>query len=95
MNKRTVMLFKALGCSWRLKILEHLSKGTMCICELDDLYSIDKTTLSRHVKALVDTGLVKENRNGTRKELSIADRRVLEILELAKSITDVSSQQLE
>ncbi len=95
MNKRTVMLFKALGCSWRLKILECLSKGTMCICELDDLFAIDKTTLSRHVKALVHTGLVKENRNGTRKELSIADRRVLEILELAKSITDVPSQELE
>ncbi len=95
MNKRTVMLFKALGCSWRLKILEQLSKGTLCICELDDLFAIDKTTLSRHVKALVDAGLVKENRNGTRKELSIADRRVLEIIELAKSITDVSSQESE
>ena len=95
MNKRTVMLFKALGCSWRLKILEHLSKGTMCICELDDLYSIDKTTLSRHVKALVDIGLVKENRNGTRKELSIADSRVLEIIKLAHSITDESSEETE
>lgn len=95
MNKKTVMLFKALGCSWRLKILEHLSKGTMCICELDDLYSIDKTTLSRHVKALVDIGLVKENRNGTRKELSIADSRVLEIIKLAHSITDESSEETE
>jgi len=95
MNKRTVMLFKALGCSWRLKILEHLSKGTMCICELDDLYSIDKTTLSRHVKALVDIGLVKENRNGTRKELTIADNRVLKIMKLAQSITDGSQEETE
>jgi len=95
MNKKTVMLFKALGCSWRLKILEHLSKGTMCICELDDLYSIDKTTLSRHVKALVDAKLIVEKRNGTRKELSIADSRVLEIIKLAHSITDESSEETE
>jgi ArsR family transcriptional regulator len=87
MDRRAVRIFKALSCNWRLKILEQLSRGTMCICELDELFAIDKTTLSRHVKALVDSGLVTETRNGTRKELSIADKRILRILEIAGEIT--------
>jgi ArsR family transcriptional regulator len=95
MNKKTVMLFKALGCRWRLKILERLSDGTLCVCEFDDLFPIDKTTLSRHVKALVDAKLIVEKRNGTTKELSIADSRVLEIIKLAHSITDESSEETE
>ncbi len=93
MDKKTVLIFKALSCNWRLKILERLSEGTMCVCELDELFSIDKTTLSRHVKALVDSGLVAESKNGTRKELSIADRRILDILKLARDITSDSQMR--
>ncbi len=69
MNKKTVMLFKALGCR-RLKILSVFQKVLCASASSDDLFPIDKTTLSRHVKALVDAKLIVEKRGMVRERSS-------------------------
>ncbi len=84
--KREVLIYKALSCNWRIRLLEELSGSTKCSCELDHLFPVDKTTLSRHIKMLVDCGLLKETKNGTRKELSISDERILDVIKLVKDI---------
>jgi ArsR family transcriptional regulator len=48
---------------------------------------IDSTTLSRHVKALVDAGLIVQKRNGQRKDLFINDSDIISIINLAVKIT--------
>lgn len=85
--KREIAIFKALSCNWRLKLLDELSKEIRCSCELDHLFPVDKTTLSRHIKLLVDAGLVRETKTGTRKELSICDERILEVIRLVREIS--------
>lgn len=78
-------LFKALSSPWRIQILKKLhQKGTMCMCELEPAFPIDKTTLSRHIQLLVRCGLVREEKNGTRKELTLVDSKLMVLIEAAE-----------
>lgn len=59
-----VQLFKALADETRLKIIELLSSGEMCACELLQNFNITQPTLSYHMKILCDSGIVKGRREG-------------------------------
>ena len=79
-------IFKALSCEWRIEILKKISKKCICICELDKEIDIDKTTISRHIKALREAGLISIEKNGVRKNLKIKDERILDIINIAEKI---------
>jgi len=78
-------LFKALSSPWRVQILKRLHQGTLCMCELEPAFPIDKTTLSRHIQLLVRCGLVQEEKNGTRKELTLVDQDLFDLIESAEA----------
>lgn len=59
-----VSLFKALADQTRLKIVDLLSDGEMCACQLLDNFNITQPTLSYHMKILCDSGLVKGRSEG-------------------------------
>ena len=59
-----VPAFKALSDETRLKIIDMLSCGEMCACEILEAFSISQSTLSYHMKTLVDSGLVNGVRDG-------------------------------
>jgi ArsR family transcriptional regulator len=59
-----VQLFKALADETRLKIIELLSNGEMCACELLQNFKITQPTLSYHMKILCDSGIVQGRREG-------------------------------
>jgi len=56
--------FKALSDETRLKIIEMLSCGELCACEILEAFSISQSTLSYHMKILVESGLVNAVRDG-------------------------------
>ncbi len=85
--EKLVKIFKSLSCKWRIEIVKKLSKGDYCLCELEKEIPIDKTTLSRHIKVLVDAGLIIQKRNGQRKDLLLSDSKVIDLINLAKKIT--------
>lgn len=59
------LIFKALGDSTRLKIIEMLSCGEMCACDILGYFQITQPTLSYHMKILTDCGLVKSHKEGS------------------------------
>lgn len=59
-------IMKALSSPIRLRIIDELSRGERCVCELQPLFPKDKSTLSRHVAALRQVGIVSERREGVR-----------------------------
>lgn len=58
-------IFKALGDSTRLKIIEMLSCGELCACDILESFQITQSTLSYHMKILTDCGLVIGNKEGS------------------------------
>lgn len=55
-------LLKVVAEPNRLKILEMLSCGEMCACDILDHFDFTQPTLSHHMKMLEDNGLVVVNK---------------------------------
>ena len=85
-NMKLSDFFSALSCEWRIRIVEIVSKGEVCQCELSDFLPLDKTTLSRHLSVLKRVGIITERREGKSKILSLSDPRVLKIFDLAREM---------
>jgi ArsR family transcriptional regulator len=58
------LLFKALSDETRLKIIDMLSCGELCACDILKFFQITQPTLSYHMKILTDCGLVSGRREG-------------------------------
>lgn len=63
-NGSQAAIFKALGDSTRLAIVEMLSGGEMCACKILERFEITQPTLSHHMKILCDCGLVSVRKEG-------------------------------
>lgn len=59
-----VTILKALADPNRLAIIQHLTEGEACVCELLQLFSVTQPTLSHHMRILSDADLVKGRRDG-------------------------------
>jgi len=82
-----VTAFKALSDETRLKILDMLSCGELCACEILEAFSISQSTLSYHMKILSDCGLVSAVRDGAWMRYSLNKDRTEQIIKLLKDIT--------
>lgn len=60
--RATVM--RALGHPSRLFIVDELSRGERCVCELTDMIGADISTVSKHLAVLKKAGLVSDDRRG-------------------------------
>ncbi len=59
-----VQWFHALSDETRLQIVELLSHGERCVCELQDTLAAAQSRLSFHLRTLKDAGLVTDRRDG-------------------------------
>jgi ArsR family transcriptional regulator len=57
-------IFKALSDPSRLKILDILSCGEKCACDILEDFNFTQPTLSHHMKVLIECGLVKSRKEG-------------------------------
>lgn len=67
MNKiyeNNAKIFKALSDSNRLKIIDILSCGEKCACDILENFEFTQPTLSHHMKVLMECGLVECRKEG-------------------------------
>ncbi|HOJ39092.1 MAG TPA: metalloregulator ArsR/SmtB family transcription factor [bacterium] len=57
-------MFKALANRNRIRILKLLAARPMCVCELRFVLGIAQPTVSRHLQALKQAGLIEDQTNG-------------------------------
>ena len=57
-------LLKALADPLRLQILESLSEGERCVCDLTDGLGLAQSKLSFHLRVLREAGLVTQRTSG-------------------------------
>lgn len=60
----TVERFRALGDPTRLRVIQELSRGSHCVCELRERVDVAGPLLSHHLAVLRDAGLVTACRRG-------------------------------
>ncbi|MGO5064080.1 ArsR/SmtB family transcription factor [Clostridium sp. LCP25S3_F8] len=57
-------IIKALSDGSRLKIIDILSCGEKCACDILEHFGFTQPTLSHHMKVLMDCGLVESRKEG-------------------------------
>jgi ArsR family transcriptional regulator len=57
-------LFKTLSDPTRLRLLNLLAQGEVCVCDLHGTLGIDQPKVSRHLAQMKRAGLVEARRNG-------------------------------
>lgn len=79
-------LCAALADPKRLLILYTLEGGSQNVGELASKIGISQPAASRHLKVLREQGLVRAARQGTSVEYHLADRRLIEALDLLRAV---------
>lgn len=65
-------IFKALGHPSRLLMVEELTRGERCVCELQALVGSDVSTVSKHLSILRGAGVVRDEKRGANVYYSLA-----------------------
>jgi ArsR family transcriptional regulator len=81
------ILFKAVSDETRLKIIDMLSCGELCACDILKSFNITQPTLSYHMKILTDSGIVIGNREGAWMHYTLDEKKVLQVTECWQNIT--------
>jgi ArsR family transcriptional regulator len=82
-------VMKAFSDPSRLKIIDILSCGEKCACELLEKFNFTQPTLSHHMKILMDSGLVECRKEGLWSHYSLNNGKCNRlILFLTKLVTD-------
>lgn len=62
--KQQAQVFKALAHPGRLLLVDELSRGERCVCELAELLGVEMPTASRHLTQLKHAGIVEDDKRG-------------------------------
>ncbi|MEZ5980653.1 MAG: metalloregulator ArsR/SmtB family transcription factor [Planctomycetota bacterium] len=75
-----VQLFKALGDEQRLRTLELLARGEICVSEIAATFDEPLSTVSHRMRLLEHAGLVSRRRDGRHVHYALADEHVLHLV---------------
>ena len=80
-NRLKSTVFHALSDPVRLDILEFLRDGEKCVCNIVPHLNLIQPVVSRHLKILKCSGLVKDRKDGNKRLYSATDARVYKIID--------------
>ncbi len=85
-------IFSAVAHPNRIRILEMIRYGINCNCEIAPELGMEQSNLSRHLKILVKSGVLRSWKEGLRTNYEIADKRIYKLLDIA---ADIAKTKLE
>ena len=85
-NRLHADICSALADPRRIMILYTLVDGPINVGDLTQALNISQSAVSRHLKVLRERGLVHAVRNGASIEYSLADKRLIEALDLLRMV---------
>jgi ArsR family transcriptional regulator len=96
MSPRTVEAladtFRVLGDPTRVRILDALSSGELCVCDIASLVGISESAASHQLRLLRGMRLVRPRRAGRLVYYAVDDQHILELL--AQALTHVEETRV-
>ncbi|MBV5104833.1 ArsR/SmtB family transcription factor [Mammaliicoccus sciuri] len=90
--KELSSIFKIFSNPSRLEILDLLSCGELCACELLEHFQFSQPTLSHHMKSLIDNNLVTTRKNGN-KHMYQLNHAILDDITQNLKVINTSNQR--
>ena len=80
-------VLRALSDETRLKLIEFLRHGNeICVCDIEQIFDKTQSTLSRHLKTLVDADILESRREGNKKLFKVKDTQVFKLLAIIDNL---------
>src|SRR3954465_12458554 len=83
--------FRVLGDPTRVRILDALSSGELCVCDIASLVGISESAVSHQLRLLRSMRLVRPRREGRLVYYAVDDQHILELL--AQAFTHVEESK--
>jgi DNA-binding transcriptional ArsR family regulator len=78
-SQQHILIFRALGHPIRMKIVEILVDGPICVCDLGKLTGKRQPCISQHLAILRQAGLVTRSRQGWNIFYKLNESSLLEL----------------
>ena len=75
-------LYKLIGDTTRCKILFAIDSHEMCVCDLANVLSMTKSSISHQLSTLKKNGVVKSRKEGKEVYYALDDEHICEIFEI-------------
>lgn len=89
--KAQARIMKALAHPTRLFIVNELSRGERCVCELTDMIGVEMPTVSRHLSQLKNAGIVDDDKRGAQVFYRLRAPCVMNFFKCVSEVRDRTS----
>lgn len=81
-------VMKAMAHPSRLRMIDELSRGERCVCDLQQLIGHDMSTVSKHLNVLKKAGIVVDERRGKQVYYRLKVPCILNFFQCIESVID-------
>ena len=89
-----VKILDALSDPTRLELLEYLSHGERCVCEILPAFQRSQSTISKHLNILHEAGILERKIDGKRTLYRIKDPLVFNLIRMVDALALMQISQL-
>ncbi len=86
--KTRANVIKAIGHPTRLFMIDELSKGERCVCELTRMVGADVSTISKHLSILKNAGIVRDAKRGVQVFYSLRVPCILKFFSCVEAVIE-------
>lgn len=83
-------IIKAMAHPSRLLMIDELSRGERCVCDLRDLVGHDISTVSKHLAVLKKAGIVEDDKRGKNIYYRLKVPCVLNFFQCVESVLEAN-----
>ncbi|MFA6562352.1 MAG: metalloregulator ArsR/SmtB family transcription factor [Verrucomicrobiia bacterium] len=93
--KAQAAVLKALAHPSRLFIVDELSRGERCVCELTDMVGAEMSTVSKHLTLLKHAGIVEDDKRGVQVFYRLKTPCVMNFFQCVTAVRQNSAKEEE
>lgn len=86
-------IVKAMAHPTRLFLVDELSRGERCVCELTGMVGSDVSTVSKHLAVLKGVGIVRDERRGAQVFYSLRCPCVLRFFSCVETVLKSAARE--
>lgn len=92
--EQVASFLQVIGQPTRLQILLAIGEGETCVCHLEAMLGLRQATLSQHLMALREAGLVSDRRAGRYIHYRLCDPALLDLVRQAAQLQGMDLPEL-
>ena len=86
-------IIKAMAHPTRLFIVDELSRGERCVCELQEKIGADMSTVSKHLSVLRSAGIIADEKRGNQVFYTLRVPCVMSFFGCVESVLKTSARE--